>query len=61
MGSRDAADACFDDINANNPDGLVLTYEISVNGPVVFLDLELFKDDVRGVSSLTPPQIPPAA
>lgn len=44
-GSYASVAACFGDINANNPDDLVLTYEISERGPVVFLDLLLIKDD----------------
>jgi hypothetical protein len=52
MGSSASAVACFDDINANNPDGLVLTYEISATGPTVFLDLLLFKDDAWRLSGL---------
>lgn len=51
-GSYASVTACFGDINANNPDDLVLTYEISERGPVVFLDLLLIKDDAWRHSGL---------
>jgi hypothetical protein len=52
MGPVASVVACFDDINANNPDGLVLTYEHSDTGPIVFLDLLLIKDDAWRLSGL---------
>ena len=52
MGNVDSVVACFNDINTNNPDGLVLTYEVSATGPTVFLDLLLIKDDAWRHSGL---------